>query len=68
MTTKQLIEVLRDYIGDLQRIEAERTERNIAFNPTHAAERRAMQSAYNAALMEVSTKLTQLNKRIGQGL
>lgn len=68
MTNKQLIEIMRDHIGDLQRIEAERTARNIAFNPTHAAERRAMQSAYNAALLEVSEKLTQLNRRIKQGL
>ena len=68
MTNNQIIEIMRDHIGDLQRIEAERTERNIAFNPTHAAERRAMQSAYNAALMEVSEKLTQLNRRIKQGL
>lgn len=34
----------------------------------NAAERRAMQSAYNAALMEVSEKLTQLNRHIKQGL
>ena len=68
MTNQQLIEILRDHIGDLQRIEQERTERNIAFNPTHARERRAMQSAYNTALMEVSEKLTQLNRRIKKGL
>ena len=64
MTNKQLIEILRDYIGDLQRIEAERTERHISQYPTAAAEHRIIQSAYNTALKDIERKLSELNKQI----
>lgn len=64
MTNKQIIETIRDICGDLIREENERAEKNIAFNPTHAKERRAMQSAYNDAILQVMQKCTELNKRI----
>lgn len=67
MTNQQLIDILQEYIFDLDREENERAARYIDLNHDNKQvrqERSAQQSAYTAALMAVNRKLTHLNRRI----
>ena len=64
MTPAQIIEILRDHLGELAKQENERTERYIEHNPTDSTKRRNQAIIYNQALLDVQTKLTQLNKQI----
>lgn len=64
MTNQQIIEILRDHLGDLEKRERERAARYIELNPTDSRRRSALEDAYRSAILDVSSALSQLNRRI----
>lgn len=67
MTNLQLIEILRDYIGDLEKLEDERAAKYIRLNQGNEEvrkERTTQRNSYNAALYSVSCKLSELRMKV----
>ena len=61
MNPGQILEMLRDHLGDLQRREDAHAARYIEQNPTDRQRRQAYRDAYTAALLDVHSAISQLN-------
>lgn len=64
MTSKQLIEIIRDTIGDMEKAEDERTHRFIELNPTHKYTRYIEHNAYMDALLTLRYKLHDIRESL----